>query len=169
MQTFSFQLLYLIVLSTTQKPLTFLIVCRKIVPTKILDQTLPRTRRNQTGSPLRLLLPSFFGGWETWQMPLVRSSLFPEVYTLFRKIARYAPPLIHYLQHSQAVQRTNANQHVIEPSVPKVKVGLGAVRCQPAKTARAWCIARVAIGTSENWDWQGWQILSARSALSDEV
>jgi len=34
------------------------------------------------------------------------------------------------------------------------KLGLGAVRCQPAKMARAWCIARVVIGTSEKGGWQ---------------
>ena len=41
---------------------------------------------------------------------LVRSSLLPEVYTLFWKIARYAPLPIPHLQHSQAVQRMNVNQ-----------------------------------------------------------
>jgi hypothetical protein len=50
-----------------------------------------------------------------------------------------------------------------------LRVGLGAVRCQPAKTARAWCIARVAIGTSEKRGWQGRQVIGARSAMSDEV
>ena len=35
-----------------------------------------------------------------------------------------------------------------------MSLGLRAVRCQPAKTARAWCVAKVAIGTSEKGGWQ---------------
>jgi len=34
------------------------------------------------------------------------------------------------------------------------RLGLEAVRCQSAEMARAWCIARVAIGTSEKGGWQ---------------
>ena len=47
---------------------------------------------------------------------------------------------------------------------------LGAVRCQTTKTARAWCIVRLAIGTCERGGWQRWQDgLSARSVIADKV
>ena len=55
------------------------------------------------------------------RMPLVRSSLSPVVYALFWKIARYAPPPIFYPLHSQAIQRTGANQKTIESLAPRVK------------------------------------------------
>ena len=49
-------------------------------------------------------------------------------------------------------------------------VVLGAVRCQSAKTARAWCIAGLAIGECGRGGWQKWQgTLSARSAMPDEA
>jgi len=61
--SFPFQLLYLIVPSTTQIPLSFLILYkRSFVPTKVLNQTLPRMRRNQVGRLLRLPPPNCFSG-----------------------------------------------------------------------------------------------------------
>ena len=60
---FSFWLLYLIVPSTTQIPLPFLIMCQKtFAPTKVLNQTLPRMRKNRTGSLPRPPLPNCFSG-----------------------------------------------------------------------------------------------------------
>jgi len=60
-QTFSFQLLYLTVPSTSQPPLPFPIVCQKTIPTKVLNQTLP-VRRNRTGSLPCPPLPNCFSG-----------------------------------------------------------------------------------------------------------
>ena len=39
-------------------------------------------------------------------------------------------------------------------NTPNPRLGLEAIRCQSAEMARAWCIARVAIGTSEKGGWQ---------------
>jgi len=61
-RTFSFQLLYLTVPSTSQLPPPFPIVCQKTIPTKVLNQRLPRMRRNRTGNLPCPPLPNYFSG-----------------------------------------------------------------------------------------------------------